>query len=206
MTVSPFSVVENLGEEICDFNNFAGQRLLSYSVKINLKALRLDMSPVVKLALIMIIFSLQTSIAHSATSVATCSGVKGYSYYAESQFVKKESSGWDKDGITGSVFSLKKLENNRYDILVLDASKNIASSIQDGAIVSLIRKNKLEAAFLVYYPNSTVEIYTFSRDSGGKDMISMLQTKGHGSFMPKISAFVGECEFINFEAVTPPLK
>jgi hypothetical protein len=60
-----------------------------------------------------------------ATDIARCSNPTGKSYYPYLGLMNKEDSGWVDDGITGGITSLVRNENNEYDILFVDASKQI---------------------------------------------------------------------------------
>jgi hypothetical protein len=137
--------------------------------------------------------------AANAQEMATCKEPQGYAYYPYKGLNKKETAGWDKDGITGGVFSLKRLNAEEWDILFIDTTKSIRSSKQEGAVIKLLRAGEKDMTFLVYYPGMTLEIYTFLQEKDGKNSVHILVSKG-GDAAPisKSSVMVGTCGPIQF--------
>jgi hypothetical protein len=93
--------------------------------------------------------------------IANCKDPSGMVYFPNKGMILKKNVGWDKDAITGGITTFKKIGKDSFDILYVDGRKNIYSSVDMGAKVHLLRQSSLELATLVYYPNNTIEIYTF---------------------------------------------
>jgi len=135
-------------------------------------------------------------------TIANCNNPEGWTYYHFTGIVAKKDSGFTKDKITGGVVTFQKLEDGKYDILTVDALKKITSIKQDGGNVILLRKGTIDATFLVYFPNSTIEIYTIWIDKNGVGKYDWLQSKGgDDALLHKSILFVGDCENINFKVL-----
>ncbi len=102
-------------------------------------------------------------------AIATCSAPEGYAYYHHRPpAVSKQESGFQKDAITAGLTTLQRLANGEYDILFVDARKQVFSSRNDGGNVLLLRRGTDDATFLVVYPRQlSIELYTFYTDAGG---------------------------------------
>jgi hypothetical protein len=134
----------------------------------------------------------------AAQDIATCSNPKGYSYFPFHGLTPKKDAGWQTDGISSGVTTLKKLADGKYDILILDVRGTIFSLRQDGGEILLLRKGRNDATFLHMYPNMVIEIYSFWRDTDGQQRMSILQDKGgDGMLVHKKSALVGDCRVLN---------
>jgi hypothetical protein len=137
-----------------------------------------------------------------AEDIAKCGEVNGIAYYLDVGVIPEKNSGWHKDGINGQT-QLIRNENGEYDILYVDATKNIISARADGAKVSLVNKSDRDISFVSSYPRGTTEIYSFFQESGGRNKYSHFSLKPNGApSIPKRSLFIGECDIINFDMVT----
>jgi hypothetical protein len=137
-----------------------------------------------------------------AQSITSCHNPEGYAYFHHSGKVPKASSGFTKDKITGGMVTLQKVGEKQFDILFVDADKQIISAIGDGGNVMLLRKGKKDATFVHYFSGMVVEIYTFWIDAEGNAKYDLVQSKG-GDLMPihKSSVMVGTCSQIKFELI-----
>ena len=64
-----------------------------------------------------------SSFVHSQT-IATCSNPQGYAFHHYHGLVKKEDSGFLKDGINNGTFTFVKLDSGEYDVdLLTDAER-----------------------------------------------------------------------------------
>jgi hypothetical protein len=136
----------------------------------------------------------------SAQNIATCSDPKGHAYYPAKGVSKKADSRWTKDAITGGKVTLIKVGDRKLDILFVDTSNTIQSTIGTGGLVVPLRITNNDIAVLVNYGDST-EIYNFWKTTDGRHEFSMIQNKGGESVMvPKSSVLVGTCSAINFSA------
>lgn len=143
---------------------------------------------------------LASSLQLHAQTVTSCQNPEGYSYNHYSGRVPKASSGFVPDKITGGMVTLQKIGDKKYDILFVDATKQITSAVGDGGSVVLFRKGKTDATFVISFSGKVIELYTFWVDSDGLAKYDLVQSKG-GDLMPihKISIMVGTCGPINFK-------
>ena len=156
----------------------------------------------IRMRLALLGFMLLASFAAQATDIASCSDPQGHAYFPEGGLIGKKDSGWSEDKISGGITKLVKLSEGEYDILFVDATKDIISSKGDGA--TIIPLNRGESAFsvLVVYPGKTAEVYTFLRDASG--VLEYLQTTsraGDSVLIAKASVMRGTCSYINFDAI-----
>lgn len=137
-----------------------------------------------------------------AQPITSCKNPEGYAYYHYSGQVSKANSGFTKDKITGGMVTLQKVGEKQYDILFVDANKQIISAIGDGGLVMLLRKGKTDATFVHYFSGKVVELYTFWVDAEGLPRYDLVQSKG-GDSMPihKSSVMVGTCTQIKFDLI-----
>ncbi len=152
-----------------------------------------------KLSLLFILIGVSVAQAQSITS---CKNPEGYAYYHYAGRVPKASSGFVTDKISGGMVTLQKVGDNQFDILFVDANKQIISAVGDGGKVVLLRRGKSDATFVHFYVGKVVELYTFWIDSDGLAKYDLVQSKG-GDSMPihKSSVLVGTCSPINFALI-----
>ena len=151
---------------------------------------------------ILAILILSFPILGHCETFATCSPKMGHAYYANMGIVDAANSDWKILPANGTV-SLSRQSNGDFDILFTDATKQIHSSSEEGAIVKLLRNSSNEMVFLVSdLDNTAVEVYDFIHDNRGKDIITIITNEG-GSNKPfyKSSVEYGECSFINFNII-----
>jgi len=130
--------------------------------------------------------------------VAICGPVSGQSYFHFSGIWEKNKSGWSKDGISKGRTVLKKIKNNEYDLLFVDATGLPTSARQEGGKVLIIRKSKREIA-VMHGTSKVIEIYNFYKENDGSLKYDHLQNKGGGLPIEKSSLFTGKCYSINFD-------
>ncbi len=136
----------------------------------------------------------------SAQNIANCSDPKGHAYYPVKGVIKKADSGWANDAITGGKFTLMKVGDRKFDILFVDRTNTIQSTLGTGGLIVPLRLNDDDIAVLVNYGDST-EIYNFWKTTDGRHEFSLIQNKGGESVVvPKSSVLVGTCNAINFAA------
>jgi hypothetical protein len=137
-----------------------------------------------------------------AADIASCSNPSGKGYFPEIGLVGKKDSGWSDEKITGGITKVVKLGENEYDILFVDARKDIVSARQDGGRVLLLNQGKNAFSMLVVYPGTTAEVYTFLKNtSGGLEYVHTLSRAGDGVLITKASVMRGDCTYINFDAL-----
>lgn len=130
--------------------------------------------------------------------IANCRDPVGNAYFPNKGIIAKKDSGWSKDKTSGGLFTFKKIGKNEFDILYVDIRKNIYSSAERGGKVLLLRQSEFELATLVYYPNDTIEIYTFYKTNDSKYEFTHLQSKGGDLDISKSAVMVGSCDKIDF--------
>jgi len=141
-----------------------------------------------------------SSLSVAALDIASCSNPKGKAYYAEKGPVGPESSGWTDDYITGGLTKVKKIGENEYDLLYVDARKEIVSARQDGAHILVVHQSDDAFSLLVVYPGTTAEVYTFLKTSSGKlEYLHTLSRAGSGQGTTKASVMRGDCDYIKFD-------
>jgi hypothetical protein len=114
---------------------------------------------------------LALSSAAFSQELATCREPVGHAYFPLRGLITAKAAGWEKDKISPGLFTLRKVGDADYDILYVDATKQADSVKGEGAVVKLLRSGEKEMAFILLYPGSTLEIYTFWRDNTGQDQL-----------------------------------
>jgi hypothetical protein len=133
--------------------------------------------------------------------LATCKEPAGYAYFPKRRLVTAKDAGWQKDKISAGLFTLRKVGEADYDILYVDATKQVHSTKGEGGVVKLLRSGDSEMTFILFYPGSTIELYTFMRDSTGLNQLGILTSRGgDGLVQYKQSALVANCSAITFVA------
>lgn len=59
----------------------------------------------------------------SAQELATCLNPEGHAYYPQRGIVQAKDAGWTKDKISPGIFTLRKVSDDDYDVLYVDATK-----------------------------------------------------------------------------------
>jgi hypothetical protein len=114
--------------------------------------------------------------------------------------MKEKDTGWVVDKISNGVTSLRKLGENDYDILFVDATKTIVSAKQDGASIIKYTQGKQDMTFMVAYPLGTIEIYTFYTDNlGSAGYLHISSKPSGGALFAKASVMQGKCSYVLFE-------
>jgi hypothetical protein len=141
--------------------------------------------------------------AHSqSVTIASCSDLKGFSYYHHTGVVPRKESGFQEDKISSGLTTLQRLGNDEYDVLIVDARRQPISMRNDGGKILLLRKGTNDATFLVVFPGMVIELYTFYRDGDGKARYDLLSSKG-GDGMPihKSSVLSGTCQNLDLSLI-----
>ena len=135
--------------------------------------------------------------------IANCSNPIGQAYFHHYGIVPEDGSGWDKDGFesVNATFSLKKLGENKYDILFIDATKSIKSSTQEGAKIFPVIITNTSITMVIIYPQEIVETYSFWTNAKGKNKFAISQSKTGDILLRKNSLMVGDCSYINYDAL-----
>lgn len=124
---------------------------------------------------------------------------QGKAYFPYVGLVSKKDSGWHNDGIKNGVFEVV-VSNGNLDIRYVDAAKRIKSSLADGGQVTILNKGENEISVLVYYPKTSIEIYTFYIDTDGNKKFTLTQMRGgENTMVTKASILTGSCNFIYFD-------
>ena len=139
-----------------------------------------------------------------AQTIADCKNPAGYALYHNTDNKDKKLE-FSKDAITGGMLSIVKTKDKKYDLIVVDSRKKITSMSQDGGEFVLFRKGETDLTFLLYFPNSSIELYTLWLDGKGDAKLDMLQSRGGDatSFSQhKSSVMTASCDFINFKVLS----
>ena len=96
----------------------------------------------------------------SALDIARCGKPEGHAYYPQKGLVKKSDSGWNKYAITSGVMMLTKNNDDKFDLLYVDSTQRITSTIADGGTIIPIRLNPDDLAFVIGYKD-VFETYNF---------------------------------------------
>ena len=128
--------------------------------------------------------------ALKAQDITSCSLPKGKSFY-------HKDGAWTDDKLSDGVFTFKRTANG-FDMLYVDGRKKIISSIDDGAMVALLRQGPQDATFFVMYPQNVIALYTIWEDREGKGWMDWLQSAGGSSPVHKSALMVGSCQSINW--------
>lgn len=134
-----------------------------------------------------------------ATDIASCSNPSGKAYYPYLGLVPKNKSGWGDDGIKGGVINVTVNAQGKYDVLYLDATKEVISATGDGASVLRFAKGNKSFGVVLLYPLGVVETYTFVKNEAGElEYLHTAAKAGDGVTIVKSSLFRGTCSYINF--------
>jgi len=151
---------------------------------------------------LMIVSAVLASASAFGRDIASCSNPEGKGYFPQIGLVGKSESGWSNEKITGGLTKVTKIAVNEYDVLFVDATKEIISARQDGGHVMLLNRGEGVFSLLVVYPGTTAEVFTFIRTSSGKlEYLHTLSRAGEGVAITKASVMRGECAYINFDAL-----
>ena len=131
-----------------------------------------------------------------AKTLANCTSPSGHTFYPFIGMATKKDSGWSKDKISGMRATLS-LENSEFDILYVDASGTVTSSVNSGASISPVLIG-IDSYFTIMstWSVDSVELYSFWKSKDNKYKFSLTQVKG--GILPKSSVLVGDCSFIDF--------
>lgn len=139
----------------------------------------------------------------AAQVVAKCGQLEGYSHYPYRPPVPKSQSGFQKDRVTGGLTTLQKLPNGEYDILIVDARKQVISYRQDGGRILLLRRGRTDSTFLVVFAEMAIELYTFYWDADGISRFDLMTSKGGDRItMHKSSLMTGQCSELNLDLIS----
>jgi hypothetical protein len=155
-----------------------------------------------KFALCLICLMNICSIAVGQT-IADCKDPSGFALYHSNNKGKKLD--FEKDSITGGMLSIIKTKDEKYDLIVVDSRRKITSMTQDGGDFVLLRKGETDLTFLLYFPNSSIELYTLWLDSKGKAKLDMMQSRGGDTTslnQHKSSLMTADCNYINFKVLS----
>jgi len=141
-----------------------------------------------KYMLLLLIFLIPNSLM--AETLFTCGASAGYTYIYEGGLIGKEQAGWSKDAISKGSLSLVK-QDDKLDILYIDATKKIHSSRAAGAGVFLIDSDENYFTVLVGYVNAVAELYTF--DIKNKKFSHSVHKYGTQPII-KATTMVGNCD------------
>ena len=149
-----------------------------------------------------LVLFLGISVQAIAKDIASCSNPKGTAYYAERGVVGPENSGWQDDFVSGGITKVSMQGDGEFDLLYVDARKEITSSREGGGHVVLLHHGKSSFALMVVYPGTTAEVYTFISSSSGKlEYLHTLSRDGGEQRVTKVSVMRGDCTYIDFEAL-----
>lgn len=136
----------------------------------------------------------------AAQDIAACSKPSGHAFYAHRAPVLKDESGWQKDAITGGLVTIKKTGKEKYDVLFVDAYKQIRSSLSEGATIIGVKRSSNDAIFISLYAD-VVETYHLLRDDQGINIYLNYTDRGGDGMVAKGSLMQGTCSFINFDSI-----
>lgn len=153
-------------------------------------------------SLLIVLFLVGISTAAHAEEIAVCREPIGHAYYHYAGLSDKKGSGWIQDKIGGGAFSLVQATDGSFDILFVDIRKSPVSSVQDGALIRLLRRGAESLTLIVIYPGAVTEIYSLFRERDGHLRFTLMQNKtGDAAMFPKSSVMVGDCDRIKFDSV-----
>ena len=125
-----------------------------------------------------------------AEILLSCGASAGYTYIYEGGLMGKEQAGWSKDTISKGSLSVVR-QDDKLDILYIDATKKIYSSRAAGAGVFLLDSDENYFTVLVSYVNAVIEIYTF--DIKNKKFSHSVHKYGTQPII-KATTMVGDCD------------
>jgi hypothetical protein len=176
------------------FHNFFNQHLVVPD-----RSLLRDLQKNVR-QMVLLVCLVAFSASAVAQDIANCRSPKGKAFYFNMGIVPKSKAGWDDDGITGGVFTLTR-QGDDFDILYLDTTKKLVSSKSSGAVIQPLRIGENNFTLMVYYPNDTIEIYTFAKDLSGLNSLHLMQSKGGSALIHKSAILIAKCDYIRFNSL-----
>lgn len=147
---------------------------------------------------ILALFILFVPVFGFSKTLATCTTQTEHAYYANIGIIQAPSAGWKISSDPGTV-TLNQLSEGDYDILFIDATKEIHSAKENGAQIKLLWKNIVSMAFSAFYPNQGIEIYHFMKENTGKYLLTILTTKEGDTLFYKSSLENGTCSFVSLD-------
>lgn len=135
--------------------------------------------------------------------VAQCGAPSGWGFYPSAGIVPPELSGWRDERMTGGRSVLMQRANGTLDIVFRDATGATVSWVADGGELLIHRVSERDLVVVVAYPGRAVEIWHYIRQSDGKNLLMLLQSKGGhegGLGISKASVMVGDCAKLDLEA------
>lgn len=157
----------------------------------------MSMSKISREAKLILIFliTLMYSNASFAETLASCGNLEGHAYYQQQEPITDKNSGWKEDKISAGTIALQNTGSG-YDIVYVDASKKMSSTIQDdNAKISVLNKTENDMTLLVQLPSGGSDIYRFFKQSDGSSKMALMSARTQ---IPKNSLMIGNCEYIRF--------
>ena len=130
-----------------------------------------------------------------AQNIATCKSLSGYTLYHDSLTKRGKDNGFETDQIKGSVFTIKKIGNDSFDVLFVDVRGSIFSLTQSGGTVQQLRSSEKELT-LFHMIGDLFEIYTVYK-VGDAAYLDLIQSRGMRETSPKSAILTGDCDFFN---------
>jgi hypothetical protein len=111
-----------------------------------------------------------------AKIITGCGSSKGHTYFNNDYRLLKAKKGFNADGVDGYVF-LKRLDDGKLDLVYKDSLGREKSAIEQGAVLTVIRKAKTNIAIQLLFPTTEIEIYNFFRNIDGTSEFVYLKNK-----------------------------
>lgn len=147
-----------------------------------------------------VLFVLFFTFPAQAKDIAKCGSSYGYSYYADRGGTRVDGLGWEKDQISKGQFTFIQKSDGAFDIISSHAD-GVTSAVDQGATLIPASISDEALTIILLYPNELTETYVFQKLRSGAFQAMWTQAKVE-TLVPKISALVSDCSYLDLESVT----
>jgi hypothetical protein len=98
------------------------------------------MKRIVRILFLTVLVACLADTVFAGDDIAICGASQGHGYYPAAGLaaVNKKTGEWHDDAIVAGNFTLTKISESDFDLLVTDSTGRVFSAKQDGAIVALV--------------------------------------------------------------------
>ena len=132
--------------------------------------------------------------------IAICGASQGHGYYPAAGLagIQQKTGEWHDDAIVAGNFTLTKISENDFDLLVSDATGRVTSAKQEGATLNLFGALGDNGVSVIVNYGNVVETYTFFRNVEGKAEAMWTSNKGGGALIMKVGVYRADCSFFAY--------
>jgi hypothetical protein len=158
------------------------------------------MKRIVKAVFVTLLACLGAEAVFAGEDIAICGASQGHGYYPAAGLaaIKQKKGEWHDDAIVAGSFTLTKIGEDGFDLLVSDATGRVFTAKQDGASVELFGVPTDEGVSVIVNYGKVVETYTFFRNAEGNGEAMWTSNKGGGNPIMKVGVYRADCSFFAY--------